>query len=469
MVRGAGPAGAAACLVCLGLWPGSAEPASPAELEGPVQVHYRFPPPVARRAGAFHRLTIGGAPSLGAPGAPVLPRRLAFILLPEGTTVDRVAVRPGPSTLLDGRYQLEPGGPEHAPTDRKPPAMARPDPDAYQAQGPIPPEPFEFRGVGWKHGRAIALVSLWPAAYYPARGEVAYRSEIEVEVYTRPVPGPKRRTAGPSPALTLDLAGLVDNPPPRARPKAAAPPGGGAEEVAYAIVTSSELAPDFEPLAAARTAGGLPARVFTTESIYALYEGLRPDGGTDDATRIRNFIRDQYQNHGLRYVLLGGDADGAAGCPGCGPVVVPVRRLQTEAIAANPIPSDLYYGCLDGTFDGDGDGVYGEAVDGPDGGDVDLLFEVSVGRAPVDTPEEARAFVAKTLAYPETPVLVLREVLLVGERLGFGGEYDWGGNLNDQIRSGSGSHFSSLGFESSPYRDFFRVAALDDRDDPAQD
>ena len=97
---------------------------------------------------------------------------------------------------------------------------------------------------------------------------------------------------------------------------------------------------------------------------------------------------------------------------------------------------------------------------------MDLLFEVQVGRAPVDTIEEARNFVAKTLRYEDLSGPVLRDVLLVGEHLGFGGDYDWGGNLNDQIRYGSSLGGTTEGFESagSSYQGFCRIETLYDRD-----
>ena len=54
---------------------------------------------------------------------------------------------------------------------------------------------------------------------------------------------------------------------------------------------------------------GLTAVVATTEQIYLNYDGTRPDGGTDNQTRIRNFIIDAYSSWSTEFVLLGGDAD----------------------------------------------------------------------------------------------------------------------------------------------------------------
>jgi hypothetical protein len=62
------------------------------------------------------------------------------------------------------------------------------------------------------------------------------------------------------------------------------------------------------------------------------------------------------------------------------------------------MPTDLYFACLDGSWNHDGDGIWGEPTDGETGGDVDLLAEVCVGRVPVETAAEVTNFVARCLS-----------------------------------------------------------------------
>lgn len=65
--------------------------------------------------------------------------------------------------------------------------------------------------------------------------------------------------------------------------------------------------------------------------------------------------------------------------------IIPARGLKCGD--DNNIPADLYYACLDGTFDNNENGIYGEVADAEPGKlDIDLLAEVCVGRAPVDSP-----------------------------------------------------------------------------------
>ncbi len=145
------------------------------------------------------------------------------------------------------------------------------------------------------------------------------------------------------------------------------------------IVTTAALEPEFSRLAAHRTAGGVPARVATLEWIAAL--GLP---GDDEPERVRNFLRIAYFEWGTRYALLGGDDE----------VVAPRLARNPTQWGPADFPCDLYFACLDGDWDGDGDGLYGELEDEPD-----VATELAVGRAPVRDLDEARVFVDKTLAY----------------------------------------------------------------------
>ncbi len=89
-------------------------------------------------------------------------------------------------------------------------------------------------------------------------------------------------------------------------------------------------------------------------------------------------------------MLLGGDAD-----------LIPVRHVYVESFGAveSAMPTDSYYACLDGPWNGDGDDLWGEPHDGAQGAEIDLLAELYVGRAPVKSAREADNFVNKTVLY----------------------------------------------------------------------
>ena len=178
----------------------------------------------------------------------------------------------------------------------------------------------------------------------------------------------------------------------------------------YVLITSQGIrdagtTPNVHDLIAHKKACGLTATIVTIEDILATDQY----NGADDAEALRNFIRDAYNNWETEYVLLGGDIN-----------IIPMRKLYCVDGATDHIPSDLYYQCLDGSYNRDGDDKWGEDTDGDDGGDIDMMAEVYLGRASVENADEMANFVYKTLAYENHPPAddYLRGVLMGGQYLG---------------------------------------------------
>ena len=167
------------------------------------------------------------------------------------------------------------------------------------------------------------------------------------------------------------------------------------------IVTSDALSSAFQEVANWYTRKGHPAAVVTTTAISAQY------GGDDLQERIRNCIRDYYDNHDVGYVVLGGDN-----------TVVPDRNayVRVGGYVDSGMPTDLYYSSLSGTWDGDGDGTYGEA--GQDL-DVSLNYDVIVARYPIRTAQHVATLLAKVVAYETAPPTQdwATEMLATGETL----------------------------------------------------
>ncbi len=183
------------------------------------------------------------------------------------------------------------------------------------------------------------------------------------------------------------VPGVLRSAPPVGRFRAPGPldlPDTLTGPVPFVVITTEALREPFDSLAAWHTRNGLPTVVRTTAWIYAHYAGVDPQ------ERIRHFLQDAWQAWGTVYVLLGG---GANEIP---PRYVHVRFSHDST--ENWVPSDLYYACLEGTWNADGDAVYGEPEDS-----VDLLPELLVGRVPALFPEEAWNYVRKAQRYREVP------------------------------------------------------------------
>jgi PKD repeat protein len=458
----------------------AAAAAAPASLS----VRYHFEAPALVRQAGADRVEMPGAMRWGPPGAPQLPHRTCSILLPPATEVAGVTVTGSGWADLPGAHVVEHGG-QPVPIGKGDAARSPRDEALYASTDWYPAQPWTSWTVQRWRGHALLVLTLAPVRYLPAASRLQWQKDVTVTVALRP----QVRALGPVTRVSTTPADLgylrrhVDNAEAvdslAAVPAAAGPPSpllDPGTPYDYVIITNTAFAAltganSLQDLAAQKTAAGTATAIVTTEWIYANYSGARPDGGTDDQTRIRNFIIDAYNTWGTHYVLLAGDADGADVGGESGDNIVPYRGLEVIAPGVawdQDIPSDLYYGCLDGTFDFDADGRYGEPDDGPGGGDVDLLAEVHVGRAAVDQESEVRHFVAKTLAYDAS--VPPRDVLMVGEYVGFGGVGDWGGNYKDEVKNGSSHYgFTTMGFLNAPIHDAYDVSTLYDRDYPGHD
>jgi hypothetical protein len=102
-------------------------------------------------------------------------------------------------------------------------------------------------------------------------------------------------------------------------------------------------------------------------------------GGTGDtaAENIRNWLRNNYENRNIEYVLLIGNPD-----PNSDDIPMKMLWPRSYDTRYRESPSDYYYADLTGNWDLDGDGLYGEWGDDFGIGGVDRNWEVLVGRIP---------------------------------------------------------------------------------------
>ncbi len=461
-----------------------------------ISLHVSFQQPHIRehrvQGETNDRISLLGAPTTGDIGAPLLPRKPVMVLLPQHHDVTSITVAHGDVIRLGDGYTLAHGRMPRPLSGPRPydggvppastPLSAKtlygewiPDEDdidpSFNPRRPYPTADYTTAGVYTCRGYRILAMVLHPVKYVEATGELSYYPDMTVTVHTHHT-GTGQSMCRNQPADQALVEDIVVNPAlassygaqPRKAPSSSLVDSGQSYD--YVIVTSDALLHPtarlgFQDLVEMKQAKGLSATIVTVEEIIEepAYWDTDPLFN-DTAAQIRRFIRDAYQHWGTEYVLLGGDGDAE---PYAGDSIIPARKLFTQA---GTVPSDLYYACLDGSYNSDGDNRWGETSDGPDGGDVDLIGEVYVGRAPVDTPDEVANFVEKTIQYDSQYHGYLSDVLMAGEYLGFGGIADFGGNYKDEIVNGSNEHgYTTTGIPTSLYN----VDTLYDRDWPSFD
>ncbi len=377
-------------------------------------INYSFQPPSVDHTTidgtTYSILTTPTATLAGNPGEPDLPVYSAHILLPYDTEVQAVTTSPGLQTILgtfdilpvDHAQPLLPGQDNDSPTAEK-------NLSIYSSDKNFPGSFFTTTGTYSFRGYQILTLELHPVQYNPLTQATVFYENLQVTVTTIPVSTPNPLYRG---GIDEEAArAMIDNP----ETLITYPHSGDAPLTQYEllILTTNSLKSSFMPLKEAHDARGVPTVVKTLFDV-----------GGSTTTEIRNYIKTMYQTYGINYVLLGGDDD-----------VIPAQNLYAEVNnggTTDNFPSDLFYACLDGTYNYNGNDKWGEPHDGDNGKDVDLIAEVYVGRACVGDTTEVSNFVNKTITYmnynPTDPFL--NTILLAGEQLD---DQTWGDDSMDNL------------------------------------
>jgi len=297
-------------------------------------------------------------------------------------------------------------------------------------------KPYEIVGVYELRGYRILVMNLHPVVY--ERGRVYYYANMEVKVKLKNADMPSLYRAFDKDRIWVKKhvinSWIADEYPVK----------NAAGKYDYLIITTRNFSKPFQKLADYRNSTGMRTTVCFVEDIISNPAYWNETAMFNDTqAKIRNFIRWAYKNWGIDYVLLGGDAD----IMNADENIIPARYLYAACYGLPLgsmdkleayIPSDVYYACLDGNFNKDMDDRWGENATDNDAGtgdEADLYAEVWVGRACVDSVEEAYNVVNKTIVYENEDVndSHIMQVLMLGEYLGFGGEAEWGGNYKDKV------------------------------------
>lgn len=424
---------------------------------------------------AYSHIKMKGMLSLGEVGEPVLPIKGLKVLIPPRKAVEDVKIILGEKVVLHENYKVEPGQRQY-PLSEIGKIKITPDvpkSEVYSLKK-YPLTSHKLISLQKKLGHSIAIINLSPVEYNPFEEKISYYKKMSIVIKLKSdlttmtlkdiKTGPRLRTKTKVREKDREFVRrLIDNKGDievynseleemGSFIRSQSPQDIGTVDPSlnyqYVIITAPDFVSAFEPLRQKRAEND-GATIVTTDWIYSNYSGARPDGGTDDQTKIRNFIIDAHNNWGTRYVLLGGDADGRDAGWESQKAIIPVRGLVSFDKRVDNIAADLYYACLEGTFDDDKNGIYGEYKSDK----VNFMAEVYVGRAPVDSVQEVTNFVNKTLSYETGTDEYFKNNYMVGQRLGFGGISEYASACMEEIRLGSSTAgFITEGFLSNPNR-----------------
>jgi hypothetical protein len=322
-------------------------------------------------------------------GAPELPAKALKVALPHEATDISIQIIETETEVLDGEYLLSCAQPPVILSQNEVREAVRPDDEIYESLRLYPEQIIEYRGAGQFDNYQICELVIFPIQYIPESRKLLFHKSIQFRITYRD--GIKRVAQSTTlRKMVMNPGDLLEAEPPRMR-----------DNISYLIISNPPLDTIFQRLADWKTQKGIPAQVRTVDWILAYYTG------EDNAACIRNYIK-TLPDSNIQYVLLGGDT-----------YMIPCRFAYAMTCSAfiwdreDSLPCDLYYADLQGDWNFDGDGLYGEVEDS-----IDLYPDLLVGRAPVSSIAEAQSFVNKILTYERMPphdyldnALLLAEVL----------------------------------------------------------
>lgn len=396
---------------------------------GTIIKDYNFDQPTITENAGLTVLKMENCISTGLPGTPALPLYKVEVLLPPGEIISSINVIPSEMVNVFQGVEIDPNQTPIAMSYQGPFLPTEQNQTIYNSDDLYPQELIDNTKTQYFCGYSIGFFTISPVQYRPQSGSISYFPSIRVEIntvsntetqnnfnlmYRSNVCDRERIVRKVDNAESISLYPSIQT---------------GTDEplIPYLLITTETFANYFDPLMDFKDKCGLMTDLITVSEIQSTYPG------DDLQEKIRNCIIDYYLHYNTTYVLLGADDE-----------FIPHRGLYASMNGGGEIdydvPGDIYYAALDGDWDNDNDNIFGEE------GEYDLVHEMVLGRACVDSPAEAQNWVNKQLMYQMEPVVNTAETaLMVGEDLGW---ITWGSDLKEEIHNGTPS---TQGFPANFY------------------
>ena len=349
----------------------------------------------------------------GKVGEPVLPYHSVSILLPPGEEAVSIEIIGRDETTIPGSFDLYPQ------QQSRPISQGRSEEfiinNSIYTSHEIYPDKLSGELITeFMNGFGFALCTFTPVQYIPSKGKITYFKVVTIKIVT----GSSQEAISALDNLRTSrnilekVSRFTQN-----DQNISLYPNRNSREDEYKIliITVAQFENEFQSYIDLYLMRGLLTEIGTIEYINANVQGQ------DTPEKIRNYIIQEYQDGDIEQVLLAGDVEH-----------VPYRGFYCYVDSGSgceddDIPSDLYYSALDGTWNDDGDNLWGEI------GEDDLLPDVSVGRMSFSNLSELSIMLNKTISYQNTPVLdELQKPLLLGEEM-CSDPLTWGGDYLDLL------------------------------------
>lgn len=361
-----------------------------------IEQTYHFGQPTVSERDGYQQIGFQGCLPNGIVGEPTLPWQSVSLILPQGQEAAAINVEFSDFVELEGCFNLYPTQRPRPISNEKEIPFAKNE-NLYRSNKAYPTHSFSAVSTQYLNGVAFAFSGFTPVQYVPATGKVSYAQTVKVTIETTPSRDDLSRKLWLTPENKASIKRLAQNENMLSTYSKRGREIGGYDML---VITSEEWMPHFGEYLNLYNNKGVRTQIVSLEEIYATMEGQ------DNQEQIRNYIIREYEDNGIQMVSLGGDVS-----------IVPFRFLYCWAQEGeeDQLPSDMYYACLDGTLNNDGDDRWGEV------GEDDLLPELGIGRLPFNNEAQFETIMHKTFSYLQNPVLgEFTSPILGAEHLGDG-------------------------------------------------
>lgn len=364
-----------------------------------IEKTFYFSSPSFEKYQGYEQIKFDNCIQRGETGNPTLPWHSISLLLPQNTEAQDIEIEYSNYIDVEGYHLLYPyQSPRPLSVTEEIPFEKN---ESIYASKEIYPSDYKSKvKTQYLNGYSFAFSGFTPVRYIPSEGKVSYAQSVTVRVTYSSSRDDKSKMLNVSPEVQARVQRLAQN------PESIGLYSDNSKQrkldgYELLVITPEEWVSHFDEYKAFYDARGIRTKVVALEDIYNSYYY-----GRDEQEQIRYFIKHEYENEGIMMVLLGGDSK-----------VVPYRGLycRVNDEYKDDLPADMYYVCLDGTWNDDDDERWGEI------GEDDLLPELAIGRMPFNNETQLNNMMHKTLEYQSNPVLgEFNDIVLGGEHLGDG-------------------------------------------------
>ncbi|MDY6914826.1 MAG: C25 family cysteine peptidase [Candidatus Cloacimonadota bacterium] len=368
-------------------------------------VHFNSPKIIKTEKNA--KIEFSNCLNQGKVGEPTLPYYGLKMLLPLDHVVKNVKIEKEGFVKIEGNYNLQPYQPQYPLSDKNNYQPIPPDTNIYSKEKTYPSQLVKNILTNYLAGYSIATAAITPVQYIPSQGKLGYYSKLKVIIETIPARNRTDVKVNTSDKIVNFVTNNVENP----NFINTYPLRNDRDEIDILIIAAEDKLEFWQEYADIYINMDYNVVINTVEDIE------NEVTGNDLQEKIRRYIKNMYNEYDVFHVLLAGDTD-----------VIPERGFSVDMgnQVDNNIPADMYYSCLDGTWNTDNDDNWGEPIE------ADLAPELSIGRFCYNNEVEIENFIHKVNSYWHSPIpSEVTTSLFVGEWLWNGPT--WGGDYMDEL------------------------------------